>query len=322
MLVVRVSVTWLGCSCPSDYSVSIQGTSSLEALGPEPSDGTLQDVDQIFQHAVSGIADQISLLHKLSNTIRRASKDVQNVEAARAPRICDDEGNDAEDFLRQIFAHYIQDRFPTTSEAIQQRLAGTMVLRRKRILYRRSRYGNNPIRVEKGPAPPVVTVPRAQPTARPRKADALEEAVESRSQTHSVDKSLAQSATTLAAEKFRKASAPSLVSVSKTVALGSHEHLVFPPAPTATIKKKQRQLMEQRKDGLVDMRRRLENQDRVTEPEDRTPSQDWEDALDAVGEVMCPFCFHALPARNVVDEAKWKCVHSYIVYRVYEQSCR
>lgn len=295
--------------------MTVQGTSSLEALDPEQSDGTLNDVDQVFQQAVHGIADQISLLHKLSNTIRRASKDVQNVEAARAPRICDSEGNDAEGFLQQVFAHYIRDRFPTTSGTIQQRLAGTMVLRRKRILYRRSRYETNPIHVQNMPAAPVVTVPRAQPTARPRKADAHQETEDAHQETEdyqsqgpSVNKSLAQSATTLAAEKFHKASAPSVVSVSKTVALSSHEELAFPPAPTAAIKRKQMQLREQRKDGLVEIRRRLEGEDQNTDTEDRTPSQDWEDAVDAVGEVVCPFCFHALPAWQVVDETKWKYV--------------
>lgn len=257
---------------------------------------------QTFERAVHRIADQISLLHKLSNTIRRASKDVQNVEAEKAPRICDDEGNDAEDFLRQVFAHYIQDRFPTTSQTIQQRLASTMVLRRKRILYRRSRYGNNPIHVSNRLAPPVVTVPRAQPTAQSRKKDAHPETTDSRSQTHSLNKSLAQSATTLAAKNFHKASTPSLVSVSKTVALGSHEYLVFPTAPTAIIKKKHRQLMKERERGSIDIKRRLDSQD----------PQDWEDAIDAVGEVVCPFCFHALPARDVVNEMSWKYVHFYV----------
>lgn len=266
---------------------------------------------QTFEHAVHRVADQISLLHKLSNTIRRASKDVQNVEAEKAPRICDDEGNDAEDFLRQVFAHYIQDRFPTTSQTIQERLASTMVLRRKRILYRRSRYGNNPIHVSNRPAP-LVTVPRAQRTVRSRKTDAHQENADSRSQTHSLGQSLAQSATTLAAENFHKVSTPSLVSVSKTVALGSHERLVFPTAPTAIIKKKQRQLTEERKRGPVDTEYNSDSQDHVTLAKNSTPTQDWEDAIDAVGEVVCPFCFHALPAREVVDDKIWEYVQSYV----------
>lgn len=293
--------------------MTIQGTLSLKALDHEQSGGTLKHVDQAFQNAVHGVSDQISLLHKLSNTIRRASKETQNVEASRAPRIHDSEGNDAEGFLQQIFAHYIRDRFPATSATIQQRLAGTMVLRRKQISYRRLRYENNPIHVQNGKAAPVTTVPWAQPAARPRKADAQQETEDSQSQRPSLHKSLAQSATTLAAEKFDKASAPSLVSVSKTVALNSHEQLVFPRAPTAAIKRKQMQLTEQRKAGLSDMRRRSEGQDRNTDTNDKTALQDWEDAVDAVGEVVCPFCFYALPAREVVDETKWKYVIVYFI---------
>ncbi|OIW32349.1 hypothetical protein CONLIGDRAFT_593596, partial [Coniochaeta ligniaria NRRL 30616] len=264
-------------------------------------DGTLTAVDEVFQHAVHGIADQISLLHRLSNTIRRASKESQNLEAARAFRICDDDGNDTEDFLRLIFANYIRDRFPTTSEAIQQRLAGTMTLRRRRILYRRSRYGSTPIKVLDVPSQPNVEMPRAQPSARPQKPVARQETGDLQSQ--SGIKSSAQSATTLAADNFHKASAPSVVSVSKTVALSSHEELAFPPAPTGCIKTKQRQLVQQRKDPL---KQRLGGQDRIANAEDRTPAQDWEDAVIAIGEVTCPFCFYALPTCDVVDETKWK----------------
>jgi hypothetical protein len=53
---------------------------------------------------------------------------------------------------------------------------------------------------------------------------------------------MAVSATTLAAENFRKASSPSVVSQMKTVALGSHEDLILPPAPTGRLKQKYRQL--------------------------------------------------------------------------------
>ncbi|KAH8781283.1 hypothetical protein F5883DRAFT_638126 [Diaporthe sp. PMI_573] len=192
-------------------------TSSLETLGPKQPSDVLADINPAFQRALGGIADQISLLHRLSNTVRRASKDVQNVEAAKAPRIYDDHGNDAEDFFRQVLLRYISDRFPTTSQTIQQRLADTMILRRKRILYRRMRYGNNPIHIQNEPARTQVTVPRAQPTARPQKADLHQEIADNQSETNK-----AQSATTLATERFRRAAAPSVVSVSKTVALSSH----------------------------------------------------------------------------------------------------
>lgn len=304
LLALSVSAASFGRYYASNL-VTIQGTSSLDALNPQPADGALAAVDKVFQHAVRGIADQISLLHKLSNTIRRASKELQNLEAARASRICDDDGNDAEDFLQQVFAYYVRDHFPTTSEAIQQRLAGAMVLRRKRILYRRSRYGSTPIRVQDVPSQPDVKMPQAQPTTQPRKEDTHQETGDFQPQKQSGIRSQAQSATTLAADKFHKASAPSAVSASKTVALSSHEDLVFPPAPTGAIKSKQRQLVQQREDAL---RQRLGGQDRIANVEDRTAAQDWEDAVNSIGEVTCPFCFYALPAWDVVNRIKWEYV--------------
>lgn len=47
----------------------------------------------------------------------------------------------------------------------------------------------------------------------------------------SVAKSIAKSATTLAPQSFQKATAPSVISQSKTIALGSHQDLVFPSVP-------------------------------------------------------------------------------------------
>lgn len=50
-----------------------------------------------------------------------------------------------------------------------------------------------------------------------------------------VAKSIAKSATTLAPQSFQRATAPSVVSQSKTIALGSHQDLSFPPAPAHTL---------------------------------------------------------------------------------------
>lgn len=271
-------------------------------MNSQLSDDTLTAADEAFEHAVQGVAHQISLLHKLSNSIRRASKELQNLDAARSFQIRDDDGNYAEDFLRQLFLYYIRDRFPTTSETIRKRLADTMILRRKRILYRRSRYGSTPIRVESLPSQPEITRPRAQNITRPQADAAGGRQLERQNDT----KSLAPSATTLAADNFRKASVPSVVSASRTVALSSHDKLVFPAAPTGAIEKKRRQLVAQRQDTL---RRRLEIQGGTPEGDDRTPAQEWQDAVDAIREVTCPICFYELPAWEIVDKKKWEYVH-------------
>ena len=119
-------------------------------------------------------------------------------------------------------------------------------------------------------------------------------------QIKSVAHSLVQSATTLTADRFHKATAPSVVSASRTVALSSHEELSFPPAPLGAIRLKFKLLLEQEAEG----RAVLTNPSRPDN--DRFEAKIWYDAVNAIGEVTCPFCFYALPARDVVDEKKWQ----------------
>lgn len=100
-----------------------------------------------LESAVESMASEISLLHELTNTIRRASKKANEVRAASSFQIRDEEGNDLEEPLKSHFAANIQDHFPGISDIIRLRLAKTMVLRRKRILYKRFRYSQAPIRI-------------------------------------------------------------------------------------------------------------------------------------------------------------------------------
>jgi hypothetical protein len=280
------------------------------------------------------VAHGISLLHKLSNTIRKASKESQNLTAAKSFHVQDDEGNDAEPLLRELFTNYIRDRFPEISDAIRQRLASTMLMRRKRILYRRSRYGETPIRPKKIVSQPVVTLPSAQQhTAeapeQPPRADEVEVGAKS---SQSVVQSLAVSATTLAADTFKKASAPSVVSVTKTVALGDHEDLIFPPAPNGHIKRRYRHLKKYREEEhkahlnslphyslyeeyngqpplSLDVVSELRQEISISKAKlQKTLERDWNDCSRATVEVACPFCFYALPSPDVVDEKKWKYV--------------
>lgn len=101
--------------------------------------------DAFLKSEVEYIASEISLLHELSNTIRKASRKANDVRAATLFHIKDEEGNDLEEPLKNYFAANIQDQFPGISDIIRLRLAKTMVVRRKRILYKRSRYA--PMRI-------------------------------------------------------------------------------------------------------------------------------------------------------------------------------
>lgn len=41
-------------------------------------------------------------------------------------------------------------------------------------------------------------------------------------------------------------------------------------------------------------------------PESRAPTQDWEDAVNAIGEAELPFCLYVLPAQHIEDDTKWR----------------
>ncbi|KAI0850769.1 hypothetical protein F5Y00DRAFT_232018 [Daldinia vernicosa] len=285
---------------------------SLEPLSSkvaQESSQLLVEVDPKFRQSIQGIANEISLLHRFSNTIRRASKEAQNLKAADSFRIRDDEGNDAEVFITKLFANHVRDKFPGVSDSICQRLAETMVLRRKRILYRRSRYGNAPIRPQETPSQPRVTVPKVQLKIRAAEHPQVSEGPQAAGDaSKSAIQSVAQSATTLAPSNFQKASAPSVVSVSKTVALSNHEELPFPPAPLGSLKRKYNEIRRQREE--IDKHNldspnsgdKLKSLNSVW----KEKAKEIEEIIKAVGEVTCPFCFYALPAEDVMDDNKWR----------------
>ncbi|KAH7198904.1 uncharacterized protein B0J16DRAFT_392720 [Fusarium flagelliforme] len=93
------------------------------------------------------------------------------------------------------------------------------------------------------PAIPI-TVPNAKAFVSIGQSKSAESKVESSiSKTATTAPSQIKSATTLAPERFRlAASTPSAISTSKTIALGSHESLAFPPAPGYVLKRTRRMM--------------------------------------------------------------------------------
>jgi hypothetical protein len=126
------------------------------------------------------------------------------------------------------------------------------------------------------------------------------------------------SATTLAADKFRKASAPSVISGTKTVAFDNHEDLPFPVPPLGRVRRKykkmKRALEEQHKNNLASISEKskssgLDKTDYQVEAEYKLSSElneCWDQCLRGVGEVTCPFCFYAIPAFDLSDDNKWR----------------
>ncbi|KAF4337449.1 serine threonine phosphatase [Fusarium beomiforme] len=298
---------------------SITSTTAIERI---------KELLKEFCIALDGLRNEITLLHKISNTIRRASKDTQNIKAATDFKIRDNEGNDIGPFLRQLFENYIRDRFPGTNDNIRERLASSMLLRWKRILYRRKRYGKAPIQRPTAVAKPVIRHPKLETVDRTAQEMPIKRRVVEAS-GRSAAQSATQTATTLSPENFKKASAPSVISVSRTVALSGNDELCFPPAPCAGLMKRynkdKKEIEEEYFDSLPPLQMKP-NSSTTANPFDALDAFDafsealkklqakrdgslakaWDRCIEAVGEVTCPYCFHVLPVNEVVDERKWK----------------
>ncbi|KAM0317312.1 hypothetical protein ACHAPQ_011049, partial [Fusarium lateritium] len=184
----------------------------------------------VFEQALLSISNEITLLNEISNTIRKANRKTQDAKAMGDFMMRDDDGNDIEKPLYDAWAVNILDRFPGCNEAIRLRLAWTMVLRRRRIIYRRHRHSGQPFRaLQTSDKPSLRSLPgETEGGAHTRRFLRSTNQGDSPSVMAST---ATRSATTLALPDFQKAQAPSAVSKSRTIALNSHEGLVFPRAP-------------------------------------------------------------------------------------------
>ncbi|KAJ4172036.1 hypothetical protein NW754_007634 [Fusarium falciforme] len=270
---------------------------ALAQLAESPTTDISTTTNDWLGQSFLDIAAEITRLNKISNTIRRASKDTQVLKASNF-QIKDEEGQNVEPLLLNHFEHHIGDWFPGISETIRQRLARAMLLRRKRILYRRHRQGNTSIRSENAIPQTSVTLPDAQPAAESSLQTTSKKKGEKAAVSRPPSKvapSQVKSATTLAPEKFKMvSSSPSVVSASRTIASGKHQVLAYPPAPGFAAKRRYEKLKSQRM---------IEAAEKSTEP---SLQELLESDLRAIGEITCPYCLYALPAAEVFDERKWQ----------------
>ncbi|KAK4224120.1 hypothetical protein QBC38DRAFT_458633 [Podospora fimiseda] len=91
-----------------------------------------------FDSLMSSVHEAIDWLHRLSNAVRRAGSGIQNQRAVNF-LIKDDDGNDITEMVEQLFYRLVKRECEGIEEWFAHRLAQTMLLRRKRILYRRER---------------------------------------------------------------------------------------------------------------------------------------------------------------------------------------
>ncbi|KAH6950809.1 hypothetical protein DER45DRAFT_599364 [Fusarium avenaceum] len=262
--------------------ICLEALESILESGEKNSHAT---TNVVFQQTLLDIAAEISRLNKISNTIRRASQHTQVLRAGDF-RINDDEGNDVEPLLLSHFARLIADRFPNLSTVIRQRLASTMLLRRKRILYKRHRQSMLSIQTEKR---------HLEKTTILRGERALGSSMQPEPVTSA--SSQKQSATTLDPGKFQAAAlSPSVISEGRTVPLYHHEALVFPPAPGYIVRKRYEQLKT---------RHNSDSQD-LPGLESSKKGHLLEKELLKMNEITCPYCLRTLPIQEVSDNRKWQ----------------
>lgn len=186
-----------------------------------------------LRQALNAVAEDIRLLYKLSNTIRRASAESHDVEATTTFEITDADGNNLGQLFKDEFAApLLRMKFPDASERIRARLASAMLLRRRRILYRKSHQAAKPKILRKPTAAETAKEPpRAWETVAVSDSNTESFKPSQSLPTRSRVLSQAHTATTLDPEKFHQASTPSHVSTAESIPLTQDDELDFPPIP-------------------------------------------------------------------------------------------
>ncbi|KXH34120.1 hypothetical protein CSIM01_07122 [Colletotrichum simmondsii] len=280
---------------------------------PMASEYFLPNVDQELSNVLEEIGNDINLFHRFSNIIRRSSREKQNEKAASDFIIKDEEGTNAEPLLMELFEIRLRDRFRDANSELHKRLAKTMVLRRKKILYRRFRYEKTPKSVRRNISCPIVKSPDI-PTSIKHLTTELEpsshrqvpkkEPEGSRPNNQSIVRSSAPTATTLRPGDFQKAqnSSSSTISTSRTVVLSSQDlnQLPFPPSPVENLKRKFKRTARA-SNHKVEETLHHEFGDPSTEWKEK-----WKRYVASAGEVICPFCFEAISFNVAGDENKWR----------------
>lgn len=189
-----------------------------------------------LKQALTAVAENINVLHRLSNAIRKISAE-RHVNAATNFEIRDADGNNLGQLFKDGFAaSLLKMKFPGADERIRARLASAMLLRRKLILYRKSRQAARPMKIL--PKPIAAEIPTHSP-------EIVETRLVPERKTEGVEPSLllstpsrvlsqAHTAITFDPEKFRTATSPSRVSTAESIPLRD-DKLDFPPLPRSSV---------------------------------------------------------------------------------------
>lgn len=254
---LRPEIEIENCQCPecgqvftllSDTRTHLGTVHSIYHPGVDWSRGHESDTEESFENwskseLLQSIHESIDWLHRLSNMVRKASFNHQNKRADNF-MLRDENGDKSHELtsalvegLTQLYQFYIRTHAAGVGESLAQRLIQTMIVRHKRILYRRARrkvwnlqqIEYTPPKIEKKtrrlsisiPAPEITpqndcnTVELPQPTAK-----------------QAMDPSLV-TVTTVDKKMIRKAFAQSEVSKATSHSLIVADRVLVPPRPPA-----------------------------------------------------------------------------------------
>jgi hypothetical protein len=198
----------------------------------------------VFQHwdktqLLQSIHQSIDWLHRLSNLVRKASFANQNKRADKF-KLEDADKNDLTEKLTEYYTKLIKREFSGLQDTLVQRLAASMVTRRRRMMYRRSQQRHWKLqqveytakRLELSPQPRPPTILELTPSPREQKVPLHSERatvpIEMRTAAQST-----LTATTLDADIRRKFSAPSGISKGSIGPLDKKSKVLVPPPPIA-----------------------------------------------------------------------------------------
>lgn len=228
----------------ADKSVAVQEVTARDTVVNEhrqdenataEGDGSLLIGPQIFD-LVQSIHVTIDWLHRLSNLVRKASFGSQNLRAAKFA-LEDEAGNDTTESLSEVFKHLIKREFSDVSDQILHRLVHTMIIRRRRVLYRRSRQKRWTLQQEvyrpqnMDPPAQLTPVKEEEESGEDDESSEMSQEVELEVGNHVKFAPSLLTVTTLDQQKYKKLAAPSRISRATTAPLQHNEKLLVPPRP-------------------------------------------------------------------------------------------
>ncbi|KAL8368320.1 hypothetical protein RB599_003983 [Gaeumannomyces hyphopodioides] len=303
---------------------------------PEPNEAKERLDESPRGRCLRGMADEISMLFTVSNIIRRGSRQSQNVKA-------DEENKETDGPLYQRLLWHVHKHFPAPHsdrpaeglaaeeqftqkswEAISSRLASTMLIRHRRVLYRKSRYERAPTRMRQTVQHPKINIPApaqedelvSEPAAIKTRPDLEIPADHDGPKAHSVIS--LHTATTLTQRRYNKAATPSVISTRQTGPSTRRDALEFPQRPVHCVNEKYQSVVDDRwplfRQNLEEILKTDDGNtsvlvERVTaavDELDRSLGKEFLACVRGVAELTCPICFCALPGEVLSNRSKWE----------------